>query len=343
MQLSILDNTLKAPVDQHMGVDLTQFKAGDRLEARIVQIAFSGRTVLQFPGFRAVVDRLTGAREGDVVQFEVLPDDKTASGQDQVRRPSTAIATKSLGTRGQNEGPQNNKIVRLTALPEAGAARGNGKEITILTSKPVSQAPPFILSTATQATLPAHAFKIVSTWFQRFKKSRQIPSRVGDARPPTVDKPELAKELSQAKTAERQEMFGPERADRSRTSHTLSGHSVFRLGDWPVKMKIYGRPPGRPPDIDRVFFIAVFMLNMEHTGAIRTDIQMGENQINVAFFVESEDCRSKFAAVLPELRAALSPIAKYCCCRVTVSPTKIHDFLREESCFPENPRFDIRV
>lgn len=343
MQLSILDDTLKAPADQRKGVDLTQFKAGDRLEARIVQIASSGRTVLQFAGFRAVVDRLTGGREGDVMQFEVLPDEKAASEVNQIRRPSTAIATKALGTPGQNGGPQNGKVVRLNALPEAGASRGYAKEISLLTSKSVSQTPPFTLSTATQAALPAHAFEIVSTWFRRFRKSYQHPSRVVDARSPTLDKPELTKGLSQAKSAERAGMFESERADRPRESHTLPDYTSFHLGNWPVKMKIYGRPPGRRTDTDRFFFKAIFFLNMEHTGAVRTDIQMGENQIKVGFFVESEDCRAIFAAALPELSAALSPLAKHCYCQVTVSPPKIHDFLQEEGGFPENARFDIRA
>jgi Flagellar hook-length control protein FliK len=343
MQLSTLDNTLKAPADQPKGVDLTQFKVGDRLEARIVQISSSGRTILQFSGFRAVVDRLSGGREGDVMQFEVLPDEKAASGHDQIRRPSTAISAKSPGTPGQNGGPQNSKIVRLNALPEAGGSRGNAKEIALLTSKPVSQAPPFTLSTTTQATLPAHAFEIVSTWFRRFRKSRQLPSRDGQARSPILEKPELTKGLSQAKTAERPGMLEPDRVDRPRELHSLSGYNAFHLGNWPVKMKIYGPSPGRRTDTEQIFFKAIFLLNMEHTGAVRADIQMGENQIKVGFFVESEDCRAIFAAALPELSAALSSISKHCYCHVAVSPPKIHDFLQEEGHFPENPRFDIRA
>jgi len=343
MQFSILDDHLSAHADQSKSVDLTQFKVGDRIEARILQIASSGRTVLQFSGFRAVVDRLAGGREGDVIQFEVLPDEKPASGIDQTRGPSTAPLKASDGIRGQNDGQPNSKVVRLNALPGAVASRANGKETSILTPKPVSQAPPFTLATFTQAALPGQSFEIVSNWFRRFVKNHQLLWRAGETKSPTTDKQGLIRELSQTKTAERPGMFESERVDRPRESNSVAGYNAFHLGNWPVKMKIYGRPAEKRTDTHRSLLKAVFLLNLEHTGTVRADIQMGENHIKADFFVESEDCRAKFAAALPELKTILSPLAKHCCCQVTVSPPKIHNFLQEEGDFTENPRFDIRA
>jgi len=343
MQLSIIDDTHTTPGDKRRGVDLTQFKAGDKLEARIVRIASSGRTVLQFVGFKAVVDRLAGAREGDVMRFEVLPDEKPATRFVQTDRSSTALSNKSTGAPGQNAGPQFNKIVRLNPLTDTSALRGKGNETSILMSKPVSQAPAFTLASTTQATLPAHSFEIVSTWFRRFQKNRQFPGRSGEPRLPSDTKTKFFKGLSIEKSAERPGMVEPEYVDRPREPHSSAGYSIFHLGDWPVKMKIYGFPPENRTDKDKNYFKAIFLLNFEYTGAVRADIQMKGNEINVGFFVESEDCRTDFAKALPELRAALSPLARHCYCHVTVSPVKIHDFLSEEGDYPDNPRFDIRA
>lgn len=344
MPLSISDDTLTAPPDQRKNVDLTQFKAGDRLEARILQMTSSGRTVLQFSGFRAVVDMFAGGQKGDVILFEVLPDEKPASGIDQIRKPSTTLSNVSSGTHGPKGGQQYSRVVRLNVLLGVGAPRGNAKEIALLTSKPISQAPPFTLTTVTQAALPAHSFEILSTWFRQLQKKGQRPWRTEETRPSILNKPDLSKRLAQTKSTERPGMFEAERVDRPRESHTVADYTAFHLGNWPVKMKIYGLPPGNPTDKHQIAFKAIFLLNLEHTGAVRADIQMGENLINVEFFVESEDCRINFSEALPELTTTLSPLAKHCYCHVSVSPPKIHEFLQEEGGgYPENACCDIRA
>jgi hypothetical protein len=343
MQLSILEDTRSAPADQRRSIDISQFKAGDRLEARIVQIASSGRTVLQFSEFRAVVDRLVGGREGDVIQFEVLPDEKPTSRNEHGHRAITKQLNTPTGTRGSNGGQLNSKIVRLNTLPETGVRRPNAKGPPLSAPKPISQAPPFTISTATQTTLSTHAIEIVSTWFRRFRKDRQFLERFGKGRSPALNKSEFAKEELPAKPTERSRMFESERVDRPRASQTVVGYNEFHLGNWPVRMKIYGKPPGNHADKHRLFLKAVFLLNLEHTGAVRTDIQMGENQIRVGFFVESENSRANFEKALPELTAALSPLGKHCYCHVTVSPPKIHEFLKKDEGPLEDARFDIRA
>lgn len=335
MQLSILDNTIKGAGNQRRGINLNQFKAGDKLDARIVQIASSGRTVLQFSGFRAVVDTFAGGREGDVIQFEVLPDEKPKSRHDQAGRSSATLSTKSAK-------PPMNKAVRLNMITEAVSSRPEAHKASRLIPKSISQTPQITQPTNSQTSLPAQSFNIVSTLFIRFIKTWE-PLRSEKTQSVSIKKAPLTKGLSLEKPADRSTIIETDRFDRSRDAATHSDYTLFNLGDYPVKMKIYGHSPRSAMDKDQLLFKAIFLLNMEYTGTVRTDVLMGTNEIKVDFFVENEDYRIKFVKALPGLTDDLSRLIEHCYCRVAVSQTKIHDFLIEEGNDPDSSRFDVQA
>ena len=335
MQLSIIDETVKGTGDQRRGIQLNQFKAGDKLDARIVKIASSGRTLLQFSGFRAVVDAFAGGREGDVIQFEVLPDENTKSRLNQAEKSTATLSNKSTNL-------LINKAVRLNMVNEAGGARTEANKGSRLITRSVSQTPPVTQSTNTQAPLPVQSFNIVSSLFKRLIKTLE-PLR--SEATPTIGskKPQVTKRLSSGRSTDRAPMIETDRSDRLRDTEINNTYTLFNLGDCPVKMKIYDHSLRSGRDKDQIILKAIFLLNMEYTGAVRTDVLMGTNKIKVNFFVENEDYRTKFAEALPVLRDDLSRHTERCYCHVSVSQTKIHDFMVEEGKNPVNTHFDIRA
>lgn len=344
MPLSILPDPPGTPVDQRNSFNPVHLKAGTILKAHIVQQELSGKTVLQFSGFRAVVDHLAGGREGDVLMFEVLPEEENGSRHSTLRKPSDVLSIKILVTRGQTTAPQSLKILRLNALSQAGLPQVNTNAKSVVLPEPVAEALPFTLPAASGTPLSTDAFQLVAKWLRRFQKSRNLPQRSVETRPLASDNRNLSRESSSMPGIERPEKSVPDRSPHLREIYSAAGLSGFYLGKSPVKITLYKDAAGHPADRQQPSLTAVFLLDFDHTGPIRTDMQMSADRIVVGFSVANEDCRVRFAKAMPALTEALSPLVKHCTCRVIVSEQKINEFLHENGGgYPPHTRFDIRA
>ena len=343
MQLSILPDTATSIERRPKGVDLTRLKTGARLEARIIAILPSGKTLLQFPGFRAATETPVKGRVGGRLLFEILPDAEDNQG----RQPSDKAPGKSLpganGARGQSALLHHNRVVRLMTLPEAGLRRTSAKAGTPSTPKSVTQSPSNTLPVTDPNASHGQSIHILGAWIKRFRKTLQRSSFVIPKRfSPSVKAEAYRGHLPQnpATLPGRNET---EYADRKGAPPGVAGLSGFYLDGRPVKAKFSWNMPEKRGDAHQPAFKAVFLLDLEHTGPVRVDIQMAEKQINITFFVESEQCRSRFAEALPELKTALSPLARQSSCTVDVSPRRINDFMQGTDGFSQAVRFHARA
>ena len=345
MPLSILPDPPGTPVNQRSSFNLAHLKAGTILKAHIVQQELSGKTVLQFSGFRAVVDHLPGGREGDVLLFEVLPEEENGSRHSTSRKPSDVLSIKIPGTRGQTSAPQSIKILRSHVLSEAGQRQVGPEAKSIVLPEPVTQSFSFTLPAATGTPLSTDAFQLVAKWLRRFQKSRHLLQRSGETRtPPGPDNRNGSRESSSTPAVERPEKPATDRPLHLREMYAAAGPSGFYLGKSPVKMTLYKDASGQPADRQRPSLTAVFLLDLDHIGPIRTDINMSQDRITVGFSVANEECRARFAKAMPALSEALSPLGMHCTCQVAVSEQKINDFLHEDGGgTPQHTRFDIRA
>jgi flagellar hook-length control protein FliK len=345
MPLSILPDPPGTPVNQRSSFNLAHLKAGTILKAHIVQQELSGKTVLQFSGFRAVVDHLPGGREGDVLLFEVLPEEENGSRHSTSRKPSDVLSIKIPGTRGQTSAPQSIKILRSHVLSEAGQRQVGPEAKSIVLPEPVTQSFSFTLPAATGTPLSTDAFQLVAKWLRRFQKSRHPLQRSGETRtPPGLDNRNVSRESSSTPGIERPEKPATDRPPQLREMDAAAGPSGFYLGKSPVKMTLYKDASGHPADRQRPSLTAVFLLDLDHIGPIRTDITMSQDRITVAFSVANEECRVRFAKAMPALTEALSPLGMHFTCQVVVSEQKINDFLHEDGGgTPQHTRFAIRA
>jgi flagellar hook-length control protein FliK len=109
-------------------------------------------------------------------------------------------------------------------------------------------------------------------------------------------------------------------------------------------MTLYTDISSHRADRQQPSLTAVFLLNLDHIGPIRTDMTMSQDRITVGFSVVNEDCRARFAKAMPVLNEALSPLGMHCTCQVVVSEQKIKEFLNEDGGgTPQHTRFDIRA
>ena len=345
MPLSILPDPPGPPVDQRNSFNPAHLKAGTILKAHIVQQEPSGQTVLQFSSFRAVVDHLPGGREGDVLLFEVLPEEENGSRHSTLRKPSDIWSIKIPGTRGQTTALQSIKILRLHGLPETGLPQVGGETKSIVLPETVTQSFPLTLPAATGTLLSTDAFQLVTKWLRRFQKSRHLPQRSGETRPPPgLDNHNMSRESSSTPAIERPEKPATDRSPHLREIYAAAGQSGFYLGKSPVKMTLYKDASGHPADRQQPSLTAVFLLDLDHIGPIRTDINMSQDRIAVGFSVANEECRARFAQAMPVLTEALSPLGMHCTCQVVVSKEKINDFLyKDGGGTPQHTRFDIRA
>jgi hypothetical protein len=346
MPLSILPDPAGAPpVDQRNSFNLAHLKAGTILKAHIVQQEPSGRTVLQFSGFRAVVDHLPGGREGDVLLFEVLPKEENGSRHSTLRKPSDVWSIKIPGTRGQTTASQSIKSLRLHGFSEAGLPQVGREAKPIVLPETVTQSFPLTLPAATGTPLSTDAFQLVAKWLRRFQKSRHLPQRSGETRtPPGLDNRNVSHESPSTPGIKHPEKPAQDRAPELREIYSAAGQSGFYLGKSPVKMTLYKDASGHPADRQQPSLTAVFLLDLDHTGPIRTDMTMSQDRITVGFSVVNEECRARFAKAMPVLTEALSPLGMHCTCQVVVSEQKINEFLNEDGDgYPQHTRFDIRA
>jgi hypothetical protein len=344
MPFSILPDTPGTPVGQRKSLELPNLKAGTIFKAHIVQQEPSGRTVLHFSGFRAVVDHLAGGREGDVLLFEVLPEEDNGSPHSTLRKRSDVLSIKILGTRGQTTAPQAIKVMRLHVPSEAGLPQVGTNAKSIVLPEPVLQTLPFALPAAADTPLSTDAFQLVAKWLRRFQKSRHLPQRSVETRQPASDNRNVSRESPSMSGIERPEKPAPDRSHHLREIYSAAGQSGFYLGKSPVKMTLYKDASGHPAGRQQPSLTAVFLLDLDHTGPIRTDINMSQDRITVGFSVVNEECRVRFAKAMPALTEALASLVKHCTCQVMVSEQKISEFLQEDGGGrQQHTRFDIQA
>jgi hypothetical protein len=344
MRLSILGETHPVQEGHRSRTGISHLKAGDILQARIIEIAASGKTVFQFDRFRAVADRPMGGHVGDVWHFEVAPETDARPDHQQPHRITTRLTQLANRPRMSESALQNVKHLRLTTL----SGKQNGSA-PIKTELPISPGTSSLGTTMTTTSASPNSpitqpVQILSTWFQKMCNVLAWPGRMRGKTNADLRKLQtLKQETEQSRIPDRFETTDSKKIDRSGEAwdHVLSGD--FQLSQQKIKMLIYGRSPGRAGDETGHFLTAVFLLNLEDCGAVRVDIKMATEQIQVVFFVEDENVRRRFIKEIPELSSALSALDKRCYCRVDVSPALIKDASHMENSPLEPMGLDIRA
>lgn len=345
MRISIRGETLSAAEKHPSNAGLAHLKAGDLLQARVVEIMASGKTVFQFDGFRAVAERSLGGQVGDVWQFEVLPDDSAQAEQQPSSRPSATFMRTLSGTRSPGSLPQSGKPLRLTPLLGKQAVFEPSTPAPTTSIRAGSPAAAMTVTTVLTESSMAQPVQILSTWLQHIRKI-VLPS-TGQKGTDAKTKPRklhgLTREQAPSRLLGRPELTDLKTHDRSGEAWNYTLSSGFQLGRWPVKMKLYRHDPRRGGGEAHSLLTAVFLLNLEGSGAVRVDIKMGVAHMQVGFFVEDEHVRRQFAEALPILTNDLSAFTKQCCCRVEVDPAMIQDIAETEDMVIEKMRLDIRA
>ena len=345
MRISILGETLSAAERHPSNAGVAHLKAGDLLQARVVDIMASGKAVFQFEGFRAVAERPLGVQVGDVWQFEVVPDAGAQAEQQLSNRSSAPLMRTPWGTGPPDSLPQGGKFLRLTSLSGKQAAF-EPSEATPTTS--IRTAPPVAVATATTAASGCpiiQPVQILSTWLQQIRMGAR-PSK-GEQATDADTKPRkvygLTQEQVPSRLLDRLELTDHKPHDRSGEAWDYLLSSRFQLGRWPVKLKLYRQDSGRGGGGAQSLLAAVFLLNLEHNGAVRVDIKMGDAHLHVGFLVEDEHVRRQFEEALPILVNALASFTTQCYCRVDVDPAMIQDISKAEDMAIEKIQLDIRA
>lgn len=324
---------------------LSNLKTGDVLEARIIEIETSGRTVFQFAAFRAVAEKpVAGAQIGDVVQFAVVPDETDTAGIQQNHRPSARLALFTTAPREAGPGPSNQSPLRLMTFP--------GKDLSAAPGKTSAQAtPPGTPPSPTgpPAALPLNvlltsSLQVLSAWIQRFTKKQSLSERSeGRINSGLRNPSETPLEHVSTRASARLEKDDLKPLDRTGEPWGNDFTAGFQLGQRPAKMKMQWRSAGKAEGDAMGLLTAVFLLNLEGSGAVRVDVKMGADTIQVGFWVENEAGRRRLTEALPELSAALASLAGRCAFQVAVSPGRILDFEGGEGLSPEHARLDVRA
>ena len=340
MRVAIHRETLPTAEGGRSNADLARLKAGDLLQARIVEITASGKTVFQFDGFRAVTERRVEGQVGDIWQFKVVPDTNAQSDRTPQRHSPANPAQTGGGPRISNAVPQNS--IRLQLIPLSGkhGACESSKNVPATSLRTTSSGmvipvtPPPLISPVLQPV------QILSTWLQQMRDAMPWPGAIG-AKSRKFQTEAREKALSQL--LDRSDPADLKKIDRSGEPwhHIVSGG--FQLGQRRVKMNLYRRSSGGEENEASHLLKAVFLLELEDTGAVRVDIKMGAEHIQVGIFVEDEDTRSRFAAGLPALTNALSAITKRCYCHVAVDASKSQEDYEKQIMIPEAMRLKIQV
>jgi hypothetical protein len=288
-----------------------------------------------------------GGHVGDVWQFEVAPEADTRPAYQQPQRAASRLAQLSIGPRISESALQNVEYLRLTPL--SGEQNDPAPIKTALPTSPgrsgTSSSGATMTTTGATPNSPiTQPVQILSTWFQQMCHVLARPGRmIGKTNADLRKLQTLKQESEQSRLPDRLETTDSKKIDRSGEAwdHVLSGD--FQLGQQKIKMLIYGRSPGRAGDETGHFLTAVFLLDLEDSGAVRVDIKMASEHIQVVFFVEDENVRRRFLEELPELSNALSALTKRCYCRVDVSPDLVQDASHMENPPLEPMGLDIRA
>jgi hypothetical protein len=330
MPFSILPELSSWFSDRSSAAQLDQVKTGDRLMARIVKMLPSGRTVLQFPGFRAVSAKPMGGQVGDIVHFEVLPDTENNAAQPAINR---AFVGKTLPLPNPGQGPTGIRFtrpLRLNALPDTAPRSAPDKAAEALQPQPGAPMASASLPSGSPETASLKSFQIISKWFHRLKKDRPATGKMKTLASSAREGQGGARETSALRSPRPHGFLEPERTDRAAgEAPSAIDISSLLLGQRPVRMSVYDGNSGSRAAIPQPLMKAVFLLDLEATGAVRTDLKMSADNIDVCFFVESQAVRDCLARALPDLKTALSTHTANCFCQVVVSRQKILAFLQE--------------
>jgi hypothetical protein len=324
MALPIAHEMFVASGKSSAGAGLATFRTGARLEARIVEFTPEGRTVLQFPGFRAVAEKTFEGQIGDVVAFEVAADDPGDGLAAMMRGRPTLPAKDAAGNREGRPGPLDDLMRRRTSGAKTAASKASPGD-PAATSPSISPRPSQAGHGSTHYGLfSLQTVQSLSAWIKRLQEN---------VRPKHILR----------RIDERLDMAGRGPADRPGASLAAMGFGGFFLGPWPVWMKLQRRPAQRTGEAPEGVFSAVLFLHQEDAGALRVDVRMADRRLDVGFSVENEESRGRIAKALPELAAVLGSHAKNCYCHVEVAPPKIQALFMEGEATPETVGLDIRA
>ena len=108
-----------------------------------------------------------------------------------------------------------------------------------------------------------------------------------------------------------------------------------------TQLRVYYTPKKKkdPSETIRISLL----LNMGKMGEIRSDISLLNQELQVNFFVLSDDIKHLIEEKLTEIKLPLAALFKNLVLRVTVSKSKIADFTQIEAIRATNTKVDIRV
>ncbi len=330
MPLSILPELSSLFNDRSSAAQLDQVKTGDRLKARIVKISPSGRTVLQFPGFRAVSEKPVGRRVGEIVQFQVLPDAEDEGAKPAVNRASVWKPQPVPILRQGQTDVRFTRLLRLNALPDTAPPSASGKAAAAPLPQHGDQVASGRLLSGSPETATLKSFQIISKWFHRLREDRQVSGKMKTRLSSAREGQGGGRDTSVLKSPKPHGWSEPDRTDRAGESPPAIDIGSLHLGHRPIRMSVYDGNSGSRETLPQPMFKAVFLLDLETTGPVRTDIEMSADHIDVCFFVASQALRDRLARALPDLQDALSGFTARCFCQVAVSKQKISAFMREE-------------
>ncbi len=344
MRVSICRETLSTAEGGRSNASVVNLKAGGLLQARIVEITASGKTVFQFDGFRAVAGRRVEGQIGDIWQFEVLRDMNAQSDRSQQRHSAANPAQPVGRPRISNAVSQSSISLRLIPL--------SGKHDAFESSKnaPATSLRMTFSGVAIPVTPPGLSSQVLQpvqvlwTWLQQMRDAMPWSGEIGAKS--TLKQWKLqteAREKASPQLLDHPDPADLKKVDRSGEPwhHIMSGG--FQLGQRRIKMNLYRRSSGREANAPPNLLKAVFLLDLENAGAMRVDIKMGAEHIQVGIFVKDEDTRSRFSAGLPALTNALSALSKQCYCHVAVDASKIQEGYEEQLVIPEAVRLNIQA
>ena len=323
--------------------DVTRCRPGDRLVARIIDIAPSGRTALSLAGVKAVATQPFGGRAGTLVLLEVLSKSPQTPSPSKADNPSIQPTAGRQATVFEIVVRQNAKTVRLTVCLRAGAGHSP------FSDKPPAPPPPngsyypsLNMLGIIQTGPPERCLQMAAAWLNALHRSLPNPKVPGAADRTEGHRPAAPTSLvfaRQKEVLEAPEAKGAEQPQNTAEACCAAGCRQDGIVRFRLKRGAGRSVKGaRQNDLE-----AVFLLSLERLGAVRTDLRMGRKTISVVFFVESEACRRRFAEALPGLEKDLSRGEGSCRCRVAVSPRKIEALLREPDRFGAGTAFEARV
>ena len=344
MRVSIRRETLPTAEGGRSNAGVVKLKAGDLLQARIVEITASGKTVFQFDGFRAVAGSRVDGQIGDIWQFEVVSDMKAQSDLSQQRHNSANLTPSLGGPRISNAVSQSNISLRLIPLlGKHGAfeSSNNAPASSLRTTSSGGAIPVTPPPLSSQVSQPV---QIIWTWLQQMRNAMPWSGEIEARSPLKQWKLQMeAREKTSPQLLDHTDPADLKKIDRPGEPwhHIMS--TGFQLGQRRVKMNLYRRSSGREENEIPSVLRAVFLLSHEDTGTMRVDIRMGAEHIQVSIFVEDEDTRSRFDAGLPVLTNTLSALAKRCYCHVAVDASKTQEGYEEQIIIPEAMRLNIQA